>query len=97
MGKIIERKKLRTHIIKGISTSHSTYRSLILLLNQNKKMSISTIQRQLSEYDRNVNLNRGEHAAATTDQNNPAPKTPRFNGYCEHCGFYGRETNNFKG
>ena len=61
-------------------------------------MSIDTIQQQLSEYYRNITLNRKEHAGYTTEKKKTkTPSKTRFDGCCSHCGFYGHDTPDCKG
>ena len=57
-----------------------------MILSQNTKISMSTLQQKVSEFDLNVNANKKEYAGYTQDgekTNNRA----YYKGNCDHCVF----------
>ena len=57
---------------------------------------MSTLQKKVSEFDRNVNVNKKEYAGYTQDDDKINSKS-YYEGNCDHCGFYGHKMSDCKG
>jgi hypothetical protein len=47
MGRDIRKGEIRKRILRGIASNHPTYGGLILILSQNTKISMSTLQQKV--------------------------------------------------